>query len=147
MEKIIFFASEQWLLITLLAAAVAALVWWENRRAGTGLSANGLTTLVNQEGAAIIDLRDVKEYQEGHIVDAISMPFAQWQKDSKAGGSSAFSQYQGKSIVLVCKMGQQSSHVAKALTEAKFEKVYRLIGGMVEWRSAQMPTVKGKQKK
>ena len=148
MEKIILFASDQWLLITALAAALWGLVFLENKRAGTSLSPQGLTALVNKENAVVIDLREKNDFAEGHIVDAKNLPYKSIQShlvkpsDTAADGKSPFEPYRDKSLVLVCKMGQHSSQVAKKLAEQEF-KVYRLGGGLLEWQNAQMPLVKG----
>jgi len=40
-------------------------------------------------------------------------------------------------------MGHHSGAVAKTLREKGFGRVYRLSGGMLEWQSAQLPTVRG----
>lgn len=142
MEKFILFASEQWLLITALAAAVWAVAWLENRRAGISLTPHALTALVNSAGAVVVDLRDKADFDNGHIVDSISLPFSQWQSQQTAGGQTELHQHKDKPVVLVCKMGQQSSHVARKLAADEFAGIYRLGGGIAEWQSAQMPLIK-----
>lgn len=141
MEKIILFASDQWLLITLLAAAVWGLFFIENQRAGKRLTPQGLTQLVNGEGAVVVDLREQGEYDQGHIVDAVNIPFKSLQGGADNDPYSAFETYQGKAIVVVCKMGQHASHVSKQLAQKGYD-VYRLGGGLMEWQSAQLPLVK-----
>ncbi len=130
------------MLITLLAGAVATLAWLENRRAGKSLTPHALTTLINRDEAVVIDLRDKSDYQNGHIVDAVNLPFSSWQSQHSAGGKTDLQKYDDKPIVLVCKMGQQSSHVAKRIQSEGAENVYRLAGGLMEWQNAQMPLVK-----
>ncbi len=151
MQKFLIFVSEQWLLITLLAAAVAALAWLENRRAGKSLTPHALTTLVNRDNAVVIDLRDKADFDNGHIVDAVNLPFNSWQSQASAGGKTDLDKYldtdADKPLVLVCKMGQQSSHVAKRVSANRAQgdapaAIYRLAGGLMEWQNAQMPLVK-----
>lgn len=142
MQKFLIFVSEQWFLITLLAAAVALLAWLENRRAGKSLSPHALTTMVNRDAAVVIDLRDKADFDNGHIVDAVNLPFSKWQLQHNAGGKTDLQQYGDKSLVLVCKMGQQSSYVAKRIQTEGAPEVYRLAGGLMEWQGAQMPLVK-----
>lgn len=147
MEKIILFASEQWLLITMLAAALWALVFLENKRAGTSITPQGLTSLVNSGEGVVIDLREKAEFEGGHIVDAKNVPYKSIQSqltakgDEASASTSAFEPYKDKSVVLVCKMGQHSTQVAKKLAEHNF-RVYRLGGGLMEWQNAQLPLVK-----
>ena len=148
MEKIVYFASEQWLLITALAAAIYGLIFLENKRAGTGLSPQGLTSLVNGGDTVVVDLREKEEFAKGHIVDARNLPYKSiqsklTQKDVSAL-TSEFEDARDKKLVLVCKMGQHSSQLAKKLAENNFN-VYRLAGGVMEWQNAQLPLVKGKK--
>ena len=49
--------------------------------------------------------------------------------------------YKEKPIVLVCKMGQQSSAAGKQLKDANYGQVYKMTGGMMEWGNLQLPTV------
>jgi len=142
MEKILLFASEQWLLITALAAAVWGLAWVDNRRAGNSLTPHALTTLVNGDEATVIDLRDKAQFESGHIVGSLNLPFAQLQPQLAAGAATELDKYQQQNLVLVCQMGQQSSHLAKKLKPDNFKGVYRLAGGIGEWQNAQMPLVK-----
>lgn len=149
MEKIFIFASEQWLLITALAAAIWGLVFLENKRAGQSLSSQGLTSLINKGDAVVIDLREKTEFVEGHIVDSTNLPYKSIQGQLTASGGDSentnpFEEYRDKSVVLVCKMGQHSSQIAKKLAEQGFS-VYRLGGGLMEWQNAQLPLVKGKR--
>lgn len=142
MQKFLIFVSEQWLLITLLSAAVALLAWLENRRAGKSLSPHALTTMVNRNAAVVIDLRDKVDFDKGHIVDAVNLPFSKWQSQRAAGNETDLTRYDDKPLVLVCKMGQQSSAVAKQIQGAGRVDVFRLAGGVMEWQNAQMPLVK-----
>ena len=142
MEKFILFASDQWLLVTALAAAIWALAWLENRRAGTSLTPHALTSMLNSASATVVDLRDKAEFEAGHIVDSVNVPFNLWQSQQRAGGDTDMQRHSGKPLVLVCKMGQQSSHVARRLAVQDFDGIYRLGGGIAEWRGAQMPLVK-----
>ncbi|MDB2409161.1 rhodanese-like domain-containing protein [Pseudomonadales bacterium] len=142
MQKFLIFVSEQWFLITVLAATVALLAWLENRRAGKSLSTHALTALVNRDNGVVIDLRDKVDFDAGHIVDAINVPFTKWQSQHTAGGKTDLQQYGDRPLVLVCKMGQQSSYVAKRIQSEEGPAVYRLAGGLMEWQGAQMPLVK-----
>lgn len=142
MEKIILFASDQWLLITAFVAAIWLLAWFEQRSAGTGLSVHSLTSLVNDGKAVVVDLREKVDFDAGHIVDAVNIPFSKWQSQQGQGGETELSQYKSRPVVLVCKLGQQSSHVARKLVAEDYDGIYRLSGGLAEWQNAQMPLVK-----
>jgi rhodanese-related sulfurtransferase len=142
MQKILIFVSEQWLLITLLFLVLFLIARIERKKAGISLTSNELTQLMNKEDVELIDLREKPDFNEGHIVGATNLPFQHWQSKNKKN-EDLLSQYHNKTIVLVCKMGQQSSFVAKSLSkEAGDKKIYRLAGGVMEWKASQMPLVK-----
>lgn len=138
MELFFQFVSHQWYLFGVLLLLLAALAYHESRKAGPQLSPQQVSMLINKDDALVLDVRPSKEYQTGHIVDAINIPF------NEVGQRSAqLDKYRGRPLVLVCKMGQHSGSIAKQLKERGFDPVYRLRGGMMEWASSQMPTVKG----
>jgi rhodanese-related sulfurtransferase len=95
--------------------------------------------LVNREEAIILDVRDQKEFGNGHISGAIHMPFS--SMDQRVSELEA---NKDKPVVVVCKMGQHSSAAGKKLKALGFENVRRLSGGMAEWNASGLPVVKGK---
>lgn len=135
MTQFLIFITEQWMLVSLLLALIAIFMWNENRRAGDSISVHQLTHQVNNANALVVDLRDAKEFREGHIVDAINIPFA---KVAERMGELDKS----RPLVLVDKIGQHSASVGRSLKENGFQ-VSRLNGGMSEWTVANLPLVKG----
>jgi rhodanese-related sulfurtransferase len=138
MELFFQFVSHQWYLFGILSMLLAGLLYHETRKAGPQVSPQQLSRLVNQENAVVVDVRPAKDYRTGHIVDALNLPY-----DQVAKQIGQMDQYQGRPVVVVCKMGQHSSGVAKQLKAKGFDSVYRLQGGIMEWTSSQMPLVKG----
>lgn len=135
---IVEFIAQQWELVAILATLVVLLLFTESRKGGSVVTAQSLGQLANKEGAAIIDLRDVKEFREGHIAGAVNLTYNKLNTDK-----ADLEKYKGKPIILVCKMGQHASSIAKQLHKVEgFEQVYRLQGGMIDWRAAQMPVLK-----
>ena len=109
----------------------------EGKQGGAAIGTTNLVTLVNREGAVILDIRDNKEYSAGHIAGAVNMPFA--SVDSRIG---ELEDYKEKPVVIVCKMGQHSSSAGKKLKAQGFTDVRRLSGGMSEWSASNLPVVK-----
>lgn len=130
------FLSEQWLLVTILAGLVSALIVVEGRRNGQALTLHELTRLVNKGEAVIVDVRESKEYNAGHIVDAINIPH-----QKLANRATELDKHKEKTIVVVDKMGQHSGASVKVLREKGFN-VSRMQGGMVEWTGQNLPVVK-----
>lgn len=131
------FLLQQWPLVGALAVTVLLLVFHQSRLAGSTVTPQQLTNLVNQQQAAIIDLRDQADFRKGHIVDAINVPYA------KLGERiDELDKLRERPVILVCKLGQYSSAAGKQLLEKGFKQVYRLSGGIGEWQSAQLPLIK-----
>jgi rhodanese-related sulfurtransferase len=51
-----------------------------------------------------------------------------------------------KPVIVVCKLGQHSSEAAKQLQEDGFSEVYRLSGGVTEWKAQSLPLIQQEQK-
>lgn len=130
------FLAQQWMLVVPLAVCVVLLFQHESRRGGPSLTPQQLVNKVNKDAAVVVDLRDAKEFKEGHIVDALNIPHAKL-----ADKIAELEPYRNKPLVLVCKMGQHSGAAGKTLRAKGFEDVSRLRGGMMEWNSSQLPLV------
>ena len=130
------FLAEQWILAAALLAVIIMLVLHETRKSGPSLSPQQAITLINAEQGVFVDLRDAAAFKQGHIVDALNIPAAKL-----ADRIGELEKYRDRPIVLVCKMGQQAGAAGKQLRAARFEKVFKMTGGMMEWGNLQLPTV------
>lgn len=137
MDQFFEFVVNHWILSTLFVVLLALLLITESRKAGKSLSAQELVMLLNKDQAVVLDLRDKKEFGEGHITGSINIPFANL-KDRAV----ELQKYKDKQIVLVDKMGQHTGMAGKILRAAGYQDVRRLAGGVTEWRNANMPLVK-----
>ncbi|MCC7515926.1 MAG: rhodanese-like domain-containing protein [Pseudomonadales bacterium] len=135
MALFLTFIGEQWMLVSLLLALLGLFLWNENRRAGDSISVHQLTQQVNQANALVLDLREPKEFREGHVVDALNIPYAKLAERMNELDKA-------RPLVLVDKMGQHSAAAGRTLKQAGFQ-VSRLQGGMSEWTIANLPLVKG----
>ena len=130
------FLTQQWILVAALLAVIIMLVLHEARKSGPSLSPQQAINLINAQQGVFLDLRDAADYKQGHIVDALHIPAGKL-----ADRMAELEKYRSKPIVLVCKMGQQSGAAGKQLKAQKFEQVYKMSGGMMEWSNLQLPTV------
>jgi rhodanese-related sulfurtransferase len=137
LEQIFEFIGNNLVLSGIFFALVVAFVINEGKQGGASVSTSNLVSLVNREGAVIVDIRDKKEFGLGHIVQALNMPMGSF--DQRA---SELKQHKDKPIVVVDKMGQHSSTVGRKLKKLGFEDVRRLSGGMAEWSASNLPVVK-----
>lgn len=109
----------------------------ERTRAGATVGTQELVRLVNKENAVVLDVRERNEFMEGHIVDALNIPYA-----SLESRLDEISQHKETPIVVACKMGQHSGAAGTLLQKNGFTNVTRLTGGYAEWRAQNLPVVK-----
>ena len=109
----------------------------ERTRAGATVGTQELVRLVNKENAVVLDVRERNGFMEGHIVDALNIPYA-----SLESRLDEISQHKETPIVIACKMGQHSGAAGTLLQKNGFTNVTRLTGGYAEWRAQNLPVVK-----
>lgn len=139
MDRLLEFAMNHPLLVGSFFALLIAFFLLEARRGGKTVSPSQLTLLINNENGLVLDVRDPKEFREGHITGARNIPFSKL-KDSLG----QLAQNKEQPVVLVCKMGQHSGAAGKILNGDGFTNVLRLKGGISTWMAEGLPLVKGK---
>jgi len=85
----------------------------------------------------VLDVRDAKEFSEGHIPNARNIPLADLEKRVDE-----IARFKKKPVVLVCQSGNRSSRASAELAKAGFEKLHNLAGGIALWRKDGHPVVK-----
>ena len=137
-EQIFEFIGNNYILVSIFVFLLVAFTINEGKQGGAAITPSNLVSLVNREGAVIVDIRDTNDYGTGHIAGAVNFPHT--AIDSRL---SELEPYKEKPVVLVCKMGQHAGAVGRKLKAQGFENVRRLSGGMAEWSASSLPVVKG----
>lgn len=137
MTKLVLFIAEEWILVSALMVLTILFFHTEIKRLGPSISVHELTSLVNHKHACIVDIRDSKEFREGHIVDAINIPF-----NKLAENTTSLEKHRNAPLIIVDKMGQHSGAASKQLRQSGFD-CHRLQGGITEWRANNLPVVTG----
>ena len=138
-QQLIEFASKHLLLVMALVAILFMLVAGEIRLRLSKIrevSPGEATRLLNHENAVMIDMRDDKDYREGHIVNAVNLP---------AGNSeipATLNKYRQRPVIVYCQRGQKSTALCNRLSKQGFESVYILRGGVQAWQKAELPLTK-----
>ena len=96
------------------------------------------TRLINHENAVLVDMRNDKDYREGHIVNAVHVPAEQ----NDAAGK--LDKYRDRPLIVCCRSGNQSLRLCSELTKKGFASVYNLKGGLHAWQQAGLPLTKGR---
>ncbi len=133
------FVLRNWLLVASLALIAGVMLkgpflrrWY---RIG-GVDPTKAVRLINREQARVVDVREDREWRQGHIPGALHLPLGKLDK-----GLEKLERYKkgGAPLVLVCRSGSRSIVAAVRLRRAGFDSVYNLNGGTTAWRQAGMP--------
>ena len=127
--------------VALWVASLVLFLWPEiSRLIGAGAGEIGTleaTRLMNQPGTLILDVRDEKEFAEGHLPRARNVPL------KELGGKVAeLAKNKAKPVLVTCRTGARSAAACRALKANGFTSVYQLKGGFAEWRKASLPVEK-----
>jgi len=79
MAQFIEFVGNHWILSTLWVALVTALILHRTRTSGESVSAQQAVMLINRSDAVVVDVRDKKDFDAGHIVDAFISLSPSWE--------------------------------------------------------------------
>ena len=93
--------------------------------------------LMNHNNAIVLDVRDDKDFAQGHILNAINIPLG--VIDSRVN---ELEQYRSMPVIVSCRTGQQSARAGMMMQKQGFTDLYKLSGGMMAWQSANLPVVK-----
>ncbi len=137
MEQLFTFIGNHPLLVGAFVVLLILFIRNEMSRGGANVSAQQLVNMVNAQEAVVLDVRDKADYDQGHIVDAINIPYTNLESRIDE-----LAKYKEKPIVIACKMGQHSGAAGTLLRKNGFANVSRLRGGIAEWRGQSLPVVK-----
>ena len=134
------FVVNHWLLVIALVVIVALLVVDTLKRRVLGfqdIKPQEAVRLINHEGAVAVDVREDKEYHEGHVLNAVHIPLGLMEERI-----SELDAYRSRPLIVYCRTGQRAAHAGVLLRKQGFERVYKLSGGMLAWRGADLPVDK-----
>jgi rhodanese-related sulfurtransferase len=137
MTRFLEFLVNHWILSGLWLVLFAALIAYMNSKQGKTVTPHQATLLINKQNGVILDVRERKDFDKGHIVDAINIPLAKLHERI-----TELEKKKDVPIVVVCQAGQQSGEAVKALEAKGFAQVSRMSGGLSEWQMQNLPLVK-----
>ena len=95
---------------------------------------------LQDDGVAIIDVREADEYAEGHVAGAPLIPhmsvFSRIKEVEEIAGGKA------KPVMFICAKGQRSAVAAEFAAAAGFTDLYNIEGGTDAWVEAGLPVEK-----
>lgn len=90
--------------------------------------------LVETGGAVVLDVREPREFEAGHVPDSLFIPLGQIVE--RAGELDA---HRGRPIVVICHGGKRSATACERLAKLGFTDLYNIAGGILAWRKAGLP--------
>ncbi|EEO28491.1 rhodanese-like domain-containing protein [Oxalobacter paraformigenes] len=130
------FIRDNIFLICVALYCIGALAWPYIRK-GAKITNSQATKIINKGKTAIIDIRDQKQYQAGHILNAIHVPFSNLEQRV-----SKLEKFKGQPVIIVDESGKESDKAAAILKKEGFSQVNILKGGMSSWVGEGLPVTK-----
>jgi len=84
----------------------------------------------------IIDVRAEKDYNQGHIQNAINIDFKSSDFKSRLDCLD-----KNKTYMVICYAGVRSHNTMELMEKLNFTKVYSIKGGMMKWRGKKLPVM------
>src|SRR6478609_667699 len=114
-------------LVALFLASGVMLLWPEISRligaGGAELGTLEATRLMNQPGTLVLDVRDEKEFAEGHLPRARHVPLR--ELGARVG---ELAKFKAKPVIVTCQGGTRSGAACRALKAQGFTTVFQLKG-------------------
>ncbi|MGE0858970.1 MAG: rhodanese-like domain-containing protein [Gammaproteobacteria bacterium] len=137
MEHLPEFVTNHWMLVTafcvLLGLVVASTI-----TTATGIPPQEAVTMINREGAVVVDIRNAADFAAGHIIDAVNFPLA-----DLAQAGDKLKKYADKPVIVCCTSGNLAGQAARELKSQGIARAFALRGGIGAWRAENLPVAAG----
>lgn len=140
MDQMLEFISNNALLVGALVVIIALILKMELDRFTSGIDQiNPFEVIrqINDSDALMVDVREGKEYAEGHLKDAVHIPLGELKSRIDE-----LAKHKSKSVIAYCRSGSRSNSACKTLKKAGFESVSNMQGGIMAWQNQNMPVSK-----
>lgn len=91
------------------------------------ITPNMVKDLANNKTVNLIDVREVHEYERGHIPGSTNIPLSQLVARIDEIEPE-------KETIFVCRSGNRSGIVCEYLSSLGYKKLKNMVGGMNEWK-------------
>lgn len=93
--------------------------------------------LLNREDGVVVDVCEPKEFQAGHIPNAVNLPLSALSNRLRE-----LDKFKNKPVIVTCRAGNRSMKGAVILRKHGFATVYNLSGGLLAWEKDNLPVEK-----
>ncbi len=140
MEKFFTFVMNHWVLSFAFVFLVVLLLVETFKRRFLGfkeIDAPEAVRRMNHDDAVVLDVREDQEFAEGHIVNALHIPVGVLDKRLNE-----LEAHKDKPIIVYCRSGDRAARASATLHKQGFTAVFKLNGGVLAWRAANLPVQK-----
>ncbi|MFZ5502441.1 MAG: rhodanese-like domain-containing protein [Pseudomonadota bacterium] len=126
------------MLIALFSGVMLLWSFFGNRLRGVKeIDTRGALQLINHKDALVLDVRELSEYEAGHVLNAKHIPLGKLN-----GRVAELEKYREQPVVVMCRSGSRSPAACAMLGKRGFAQVYNLAGGLAAWRKGNLPVEK-----
>ena len=140
MDQLITFTSNNTILVISIIIVSLMLIHsflGEKLRGYSSVTPVQSTQMINRENAVVIDVREINEYSDGHIIDSVHIPLSNLNTRV-----TELDKHKSQKVIVACRSGHRSSNACAKLRKNGFEEVYNLSGGVMAWQNANLPLIK-----
>ncbi len=145
LDQLLEFSTNHSLLVLSFFALSSVILFTEIRNISAKFASVGpsaAVSIINDESAVLLDVREPAEMQGGVLNDSIHIPLS-----SVNTRLQELDKHKQDAIVVYCRSGSRSRDVCRKLSSRGFEKVYNLAGGIMAWQDAHLPVSQPKKSK
>ncbi|WP_232819570.1 rhodanese-like domain-containing protein [Exiguobacterium sp. TNDT2] len=92
----------------------------------TKIDVETLQNRLENEEITLLDVREVEEYEGGHIGGAVNAPLSSLNETE-------LPYPKDEPIYVICRSGNRSAQAAQLLNERGYTEIYDVSGGMIAW--------------
>lgn len=89
---------------------------------------------IQRNNAFILDVREQKEYDLGHVPNSVLIPVGQLEQRV-----SDIHEQRNRTIVVICHGGKRSATACQILSQYGFKEPLNIAGGILAWKKAKLP--------
>lgn len=134
------FLENNFMMLLVLISSGLMLLWsfFGNRLRGIKeVDTVGALQLINHKEAVILDVREQKEYDSGHILNAKLIPLGKLNERINE-----LEKFRDRPVIVMCRSGQRSATATALLGKQGYTQAYNLSGGVIAWQKANLPLEK-----
>lgn len=120
MKKIVIFLS------ILVLGTIGIVLFTSNESGITQINVETLQNRLENEEISLLDVREVDEYEGGHIEGAVNAPLSSLDEIELPYSKD-------EPIYVICRSGNRSAQAAQLLKQRGYTEIYDVSGGMIAW--------------